>query len=155
MAPDSRMPDAYHKVRINDLACMVFYFIKVIRFNAHYNRILSDKSKQVNQMNDLEYDELAEQTLLAVEEALEKTELDLDCEFNGGMLSITFPDQSKIIINKQPPLHQLWVATKFNGHHFEWQNQQWIDNRSGTEFWQLLTDATSKQAGVNVELGQG
>lgn len=98
-------------------------------------------------MNDYEYDELTDNTLLAVEEALEQQELDLDYESHGGLLSITFPDHSKIIINKQPPLQQLWVATKFNGHHFEWREQQWIDNRTGIEFWTLLTDAASKQAG--------
>jgi len=118
-----------------------------------YNRILSSKSKQVKQMNDLEYDELTDQMLLAVEEGIEQQELDLDYESNGGLLAITFPDRSKIIINKQPPLQQLWVATKFNGHHFEWRDGQWIDNRTGTEFWQLLNDAASKQAGAVVVLG--
>ena len=102
-------------------------------------------------MNDIEYDELTDSVLLAVEEAIEKLDLDLDYENHGGLLSITFPDHSKIIINKQPPLHQLWVATKFNGHHFEYRDGLWIDNRSGSEFWQLLNDAASKQAGVTVE----
>lgn len=103
-------------------------------------------------MNDVEYDELTDAVLLAVEEAIERLDLDLDFESNGGLLSISFPDKSKIIINKQPPLQQLWVATKFNGHHFEWQNGQWIDNRSGTEFWHLISTAVSKQAGVAVNL---
>lgn len=105
-------------------------------------------------MNDVEYDELTDTVLLAVEEAIEKLDLDLDYENHGGLLSISFPDRSKIIINKQPPLHQLWVATKFNGHHFEYQNGVWIDNRSGAEFWQLLSDAASKQAGVAVEFAK-
>lgn len=104
-------------------------------------------------MNDLEYDELTDQILLAVEEGIEQQELDLDYESNGGLLAITFPDHSKIIINKQPPLHQLWVATKFNGHHFEWRDGVWIDNRTGAEFWQLLNDAASKQAAATVVLG--
>ena len=103
-------------------------------------------------MNDVEYDELTDAVLLAGEEAIERLDLDLDFESNGCLLSISFPDKSKIIINKQPPLQQLWVATKFNGHHFEWQNGQWIDNRSGTEFWQLISTAVSKQAGVAVNL---
>ena len=103
-------------------------------------------------MNDVEYDELTDSVLLAVEEAIEKLELDLDYESHGGLLSITFPDRSKIIINKQPPLHQLWVATKFNGHHFEYREGLWIDNRTGREFWQLLDDAASKQAGTAVTL---
>ena len=104
-------------------------------------------------MNDVEYDELTDSVLLAVEEAIEKLDLDLDYENHGGLLSITFPDRSKIIINKQPPLQQLWVATKFNGHHFEWRDGQWIDNRSGSEFWQLLSEAASLQSGAVVRLG--
>ncbi|MDX1392294.1 MAG: iron donor protein CyaY [Rheinheimera sp.] len=103
-------------------------------------------------MNDLEYDELADSTLLAVEQAVEDADADLDYESHGGLLSISFPDNSKIIINKQPPLHQLWVATKFNGHHFEWQGDKWIDNRTGSEFWQLLNDAAAKQAGKALDL---
>lgn len=119
---------------------------------ALYNRILSDKSKQVKQMNDLEYDQLADNTLLAVEQAVDAADADLDYESNGGLLSISFNDGSKIIINKQPPLQQLWLATKFNGHHFEWQGDKWIDNRSGAEFWQLLNDAAAKQAGTVLNL---
>jgi len=42
-----------------------------------------------------------------------------------------FENSTKIIINKQPPLQQLWVATKFNGHHFNFQDKQWIDKRTG------------------------
>lgn len=119
---------------------------------ALYNRILSDKSKQVKQMNDLEYDQLADNTLLAVEQAVDAADADLDYESHGGLLSISFNDGSKIIINKQPPLQQLWLATKFNGHHFEWQGDKWIDNRSGAEFWQLLNDAAAKQAGTVLNL---
>ncbi|MDP4535728.1 iron donor protein CyaY [Alkalimonas collagenimarina] len=103
-------------------------------------------------MNDREYDELADATMLAIEEAIEQLDVDLDYESHGGLLEVTFSNGSKIIINKQPPLQQIWVATKFNGHHCEWQNDQWIDNRSGSELWQLLTDAASKQAGSPVLL---
>ena len=103
-------------------------------------------------MNDVEYDELTDQVLLAVEDAIEALDLDLDYESNGGLLSISFVDGSKVIINKQPPLHQLWVATKFNGHHFELRGDKWIDNRSGAEFWQLLNDAAAKQAGTALNL---
>ncbi|MFC0050818.1 iron donor protein CyaY [Rheinheimera tilapiae] len=104
-------------------------------------------------MNDVEYDELTDAVLLAVEEAFEQLDLDIDSENHGGLVNVIFPDRSKIVINKQAPLHQLWVATKFNGHHFEWRDGQWIDNRTGTEFWQLLADAASKQAGVAISFG--
>jgi CyaY protein len=126
-----------------------FYFNN---YFALYNRILSRKSKQGKPMKDVEYDALSDATLLAVEEAVEVLDLDLDYENHGGLLSIEFPDRSKVIINKQEPLQQIWVATKFNGHHFEWREQQWIDNRSGIEFWALLSDAFTRQAGVPIVL---
>ena len=119
---------------------------------AVYNRILSDKSKQVKQMNDLEYEELTDSVMLAVELAVENADADLDYESHGSLLTISFADGSKIILNKQPPLQQLWLATKFNGHHFELCGDKWIDNRSGAEFWQLLNEAAAKQAGKPLNL---
>ncbi|WMN58502.1 iron donor protein CyaY [Pseudoalteromonas xiamenensis] len=98
-------------------------------------------------MTDHEYHELVDAMLLALEEQIEDCEVDLDYETNSGLLEVIFPDKSKIVINKQPPLHQVWVATKFNGHHFELHGDTWIDNRSGAEFWQFISDAATRQAG--------
>ncbi|MFC0119269.1 iron donor protein CyaY [Pseudoalteromonas xiamenensis] len=98
-------------------------------------------------MTDHEYHELVDAMLLALEEQIEDCEVDLDYETNSGLLEVIFPDKSKIVINKQPPLHQVWVATKFNGHHFELHGDKWIDNRSGAEFWQFISDAATRQAG--------
>jgi CyaY protein len=55
-----------------------------------------------------------------------------------------FINDSKIIVNKQSPLQQLWIATKFNGHHFNFQNDQCIDVRTSVEFWSFLDNAVSK-----------
>ena len=101
-------------------------------------------------MNDTEYHQKVDDILLTLEEALDDCEVDIDSESAGGILTLTFPNGSKIIINKQPPLHQIWVATKFNGHHFNLQQDQWIDERTGAEFWSFMDDAASKQAGQDV-----
>lgn len=103
-------------------------------------------------MQDHEYHELAEQTIAAIEEAIEATGIDIDCESAGDILELTFLNDTKMVINKQPPLQQLWVATKFNGHHFEYRDGQWIDNRTGAELWALLTEAASKQAEQPLQL---
>ncbi|CCQ11388.1 Frataxin homolog CyaY, facilitates iron supply for heme A synthesis or Fe-S cluster assembly [Pseudoalteromonas luteoviolacea B = ATCC 29581] len=102
-------------------------------------------------MTDHEYHELVDAMLLSLEEQVEECEVDLDYETNSGLLEIIFPDKSKIVINKQPPLHQLWVATKFNGHHFELHGDKWIDNRSGAEFWQFISDAATRQASETIQ----
>jgi len=101
-------------------------------------------------MTDQEYHQLIEDLFINLEEQVDACEVDLDYESASGILEIIFPDGSKIILNKQAPLHQLWVATKFNGHHFERHGDKWIDNRSGSEFWQFMNDAASKQAGTKI-----
>ena len=101
-------------------------------------------------MNDTEYHQMVDDIFIELEEALDNVEADLDYESSGGILTIIFPDTTKIILNKQPPLHQIWVATKFNGHHFNLQGEQWIDERSGAEFWSFMDQAATKQAGQSV-----
>ena len=103
-------------------------------------------------MNDSQYNLIADELLLAVEEAIEDSGVDIDYEGVGGLLTLTFKNTSKIIINKQAPLHEIWVATKFNGHHFVLNNEHWNDKRSGDEFWQFLSEAVSTQAETNITL---
>lgn len=103
-------------------------------------------------MNDTEYDMLVDAIFIKLEEALDECEVDIDYEGAGGILTLIFPNQTKIILNKQPPLHQIWVATKFNGHHFNLAGEQWIDERTGAEFWSFMDEAASKQAGQPITL---
>lgn len=105
-------------------------------------------------MNDSQYNLIAEELLLAVEEAIEECGVDIDYEGVGGLLTLTFKNATKIILNKQAPLHEIWVATKFNGHHFSFSEdtQAWSDKRSGDEFWQFLSQAVSIQAETEVTL---
>lgn len=102
-------------------------------------------------MNDTEYHQLADDILMQLQDAVDEVEFDLDYESAGGIVEVQFPNGSKIIVNKQAPLQQLWVATKFNGHHFEYKDGVWIDNRSGEEFWTLLNDSATKQAGEAIK----
>ncbi|MBC3766479.1 iron donor protein CyaY [Neptunicella marina] len=106
-------------------------------------------------MQESEYHQMVDDLLLVIEESLDECPVDIDYESAGGILTLIFENGSKIILNKQAPLLQLWVATKFNGHHFNYQDGQWIDERTGVEFWTFLDEAASKQAGKAVTLSQG
>ena len=82
-------------------------------------------------MNDSEFHRLADQLWLTIEEHLDDWDgdSDIDCEINGGVLTITFENGSKIIINRQEPLHQVWLATKQGGYHFDLKGDEWICDR--------------------------
>ena len=107
-------------------------------------------------MKESEFHALAEAQFLTIEEAVEaateRSDADIDADTSGGVLTLSFANQSKIIINKQAPLSQIWVATRANGYHFDYIDEQWIDNREGHELMALLAGACSAQAGQEVHL---
>ena len=79
----------------------------------------------------------------------------LDGQTNNGFEKVTKYVQqrkngSKIIINRQEPLHQVWLATKQGGYHFDLKDDQWVCDRSGETFWDLLEQAATQQAGEDV-----
>ncbi|MBE2898783.1 iron donor protein CyaY [Pasteurellaceae bacterium TAE3-ERU1] len=91
-------------------------------------------------MNVTQYHQQVEQTWAEIETALDEQEIDVDCDILGSVFSITFADGQQIVINKQEPLLELWLASKLGGYHFKFHSGQWLtaDNQ---EFFQLLTDA--------------
>lgn len=105
-------------------------------------------------MTESQYHQMLDDLFIRIEEALDEIDtVDIDYESGEGILTIILPNQSRIILNKQPPLLQLWVATKFNGHHFNYtEDGKWIDERFGGEFYAFIDEALSKQAGSPVSL---
>lgn len=105
-----------------------------------------------NPMNDTEFHALIDEQLHQLEEVLDELEVDIDGEISAGILTLEFENGSKIIINRQEPLHQLWLATRSNGYHFDYREGQWVDSRSGQLFLDVLEAACSEQAEQPVSL---
>ncbi|WDD96090.1 iron donor protein CyaY [Burkholderia sp. FERM BP-3421] len=104
-------------------------------------------------MSDTEYLTRAEAVLAAVERAVDAAnegDADIDLERNGSVLTLTFENGSKIIINLQPPMKEVWIAAKAGGFHFRFVDGAWRDTRSGLEFYAALTDYATQQAGLPV-----
>lgn len=60
-------------------------------------------------MNDSEFHRLADNLWMTIEERLDDWDgdSDIDCEINGGILTLSFENGSKIIINRREPLHRV------------------------------------------------
>lgn len=101
-------------------------------------------------MTDSEFLELAEMLYQKIENNIEISGADIDFDHNGALLTLEFENRSKIIINRQQPLHQVWLATLENGHHYDYKEGVWIDDRSGHEFLSFLSKAIAKQSGEKV-----
>ena len=99
-------------------------------------------------MKDSEYNQHVNDTLLAIEEAIDASGQDIDYETAAGILTLTIEaNGSKIIINRQPPVQQLWLATRRTGLHFNWSDEagDWVLDSNGTPFTQLLNEALVDQ----------
>src|SRR5262249_29956767 len=73
-------------------------------------------------LSDSEFHARAKGVLSAIEAALDRglqdDEIDIDSQRTGGLLELVFPSGSKIVVNTQPPLHELWLAARTGGYHF-------------------------------------
>ncbi len=105
-------------------------------------------------MNESEFDQLAEETLVAIEEAVENSGADIDFDSAGGILTLEFANGSQIIINKQAPLKQIWVAARSGGYHFDYDadSASWRLQGQGDELYAALARYCSEQAGEEVVL---
>lgn len=74
--------------------------------------------------------------------------IDIDTQRTGGLLELTLPDGSKIVLNTQPPLQEVWMAARRGGYHFRWDGARWVDTRDGREFLAALSAEASAQAGL-------
>lgn len=102
-------------------------------------------------MTDLEYQDRAEALLKAVELACDRINEDSDADVDnqrvGGMITLTFPNRSQIVINLQKPLHEVWLAARAGGFHYKHDGQIWADTKGNGEFFENLSRYASEQAG--------
>lgn len=104
-------------------------------------------------MDEREYQTLADAALAKLEDALEQVTAEVECErVGGGILEIEFDDGSKIIVNKQAAVQEVWVAARSGGFHYRWVGGRWLDTRSGEELFAALSRLIGEQAGEPVSL---
>lgn len=108
-------------------------------------------------MGESEFLAQAEATLSAIEAALDRLNdadaLDVECSRSGNVLEIEFIDNgSKIIVNSQAAMQELWVAARSGGFHYKQQGAQWRNTRDGSELFAALSSMVSAQAGATVVL---
>jgi CyaY protein len=109
-------------------------------------------------LSDAEYEQRSSALLAQIEATadhwLDEDIIDLDPMRSGGLLELSFADGSKIIVNTQQPLHEVWLAARAGGYHYRWRDGQWMDSRDGTEFWHNLSAQASAQGGQALKFSQ-
>ena len=100
-------------------------------------------------MTESEFHRAVEAVLARIEASVEDHDA-LDVDLEGGVLTITCPDATRVIVNRQAPNREIWVAARSGGFHFTAREGAWRDTRSGEELFASLARIVAQQAGVQV-----
>ncbi|MBB5605877.1 MULTISPECIES: iron donor protein CyaY [unclassified Janthinobacterium] len=108
-------------------------------------------------MSESEFLALAEATLTDIEAALDRLNdedvLDVECSRSGNVLEIEFIDNgTKIIVNSQAPMREMWIAARSGGFHYKRVGDEWRNTRDDSELFAALSAMASEQAGTTVVL---
>ena len=108
-------------------------------------------------MTETEFLRLVDSTLSRIEQVFEDagqhTDVDVECSRSGSLLEIEFlENKSKIIINSQAALSELWVAARSGGFHYRHDGQHWRNTRDNSELMAALKQIALSQASLTIDL---
>jgi len=104
-------------------------------------------------MDESVFNQTIDDLLVAIEDAIDASGADIDYETSAGILTLEFENGTKVIINRQVAMLQLWVAAKSGGYHLDFDEAKgWLIGQSEELLQQLLNRVCSEQAGEPVVL---
>ena len=93
-----------------------------------------------------------EATLTAIESSIDRAsdDIDIDCARNGNVLTLTFENGQRIVVNSQEANEELWLAARSGGFHYRWDDAtgRWLDTRSGDDLRSTLARAVEAEVGA-------
>ena len=103
-------------------------------------------------MEETEFHRAVDGVLSRIERAAEASG-GIDADLEAGILTLECPDGSRIIVNRQTPNREVWVAARSGGFHFAWKDGAWRDTRSGEELFASLARIVLAQGGESLDFG--
>ena len=97
-------------------------------------------------MNDTEFHQLVDIQMQNIEEAIDESEADIDYEVTGNVMTLEFENRSQIIINRQEPMREIWLASKSGGFHFKLVDDKWTCSKTGMELFEMVKEECEKHA---------
>ncbi|MCZ4311239.1 iron donor protein CyaY [Vibrio atlanticus] len=102
-------------------------------------------------MNETEFHQLVDIQMQNIEEAIDEAEADIDYEVTGNVMTLEFENRSQIIINRQEPMREIWLASKSGGFHFKLVDNKWTCSKTGVELFEMVKEECVKHAGEEID----
>ena len=107
-------------------------------------------------MDRSQYLKLVEDAYRKIADAFEDVDGDdADLEPKGDVLTIRYRDGSRVVVNTQGPVFQIWLAGAGRGWHFSWDEatDRWLDDKgTGEDLLAVVRRITKDTAGIDLAL---
>ena len=104
-------------------------------------------------LSEARFHDLVDTLQQTIEEAFDDTDLDVDLENSGGVLTVRFENGAQLIFSRQEPLRQLWLADRSGGFHFDYdeESERWMCDKSEEQLGEMLERIVKQQAGADFD----
>lgn len=106
-------------------------------------------------MTEQEYHQRSDETLKRILRAFDDEDPDeVEAESIPGVVTLQFGDGRKFILNRQPAVHQLWLAAGASGWKFDYDEASgsWLSDKTREELVGLLTRLVGEKLGRPVAI---
>ncbi|QEY59676.1 iron donor protein CyaY [Pseudomonas sp. C27(2019)] len=93
-------------------------------------------------LTESQFHDLVDTTQRNLEDIIDANDIDIDIESSAGILTLTFENQHQVILSRQEPLKQLWLADRSGGFHFDYDSEQaqWFCASTQQTLTQMLSE---------------
>lgn len=110
---------------------------------------------QTDIMDDATFDKIADEELHHLVEAFDACDPDeLEAELSQGVLTVSFPDGEKLIVNSHRAAGQIWMAAFRQAWHFTpgQEGGRWIWRTAADELRATISRCVGKKIGREFEV---
>ena len=103
-------------------------------------------------MNENEYNRCVDELMLQIEDSIDNSALEIDCEKSNGILTLTVESNgSQIILSRQTASREVWLAARSGGFHFILKESIWRGTKTNDTLGMILQQAVKSQAGEFID----
>jgi CyaY protein len=103
-------------------------------------------------VNENEYNRCVDELMLQIEESIDNSALEIDCENSNGILTLTVESNgSQMILSRQTASREVWLAARSGGFHFILKESIWRDTKTNDTLGMILQQAVKSQAGEFID----
>ncbi len=108
-------------------------------------------------INESAYLKTVDEIFKRIEDSCEPVDPDdVEAVTAGDVLTLTFRDRSRCVINTQRPTRQIWLAASSRAWHFNLDEESghWMDDKGrGEELFAMIAKIVTENTGVTLNWG--